>query len=68
VAAGATLPRGGERGEEKRWQLLTNDGLRAVSILTGLTSLNVRLCNKVTRKGVEALRRDTASSNLRIQW
>ena len=47
---------------------MTNDGLRAVSILTGLTSLNVRLCNKVTREGVEALRRDTASSNLDIQY
>ena len=48
-------------GESK----LTDEGLRAVSSLTGLTSLNRRFCN-VTFEGVEALRRDTAYSNLHI--
>jgi hypothetical protein len=46
--------------------LLTDEGLRAVSSLTGLTSLDLSFCLKVTREGVEALRRETASSNLRI--
>jgi hypothetical protein len=49
-------------------ELVTDEGLLAVSSLTGLTSLNLRWCYGVTREGVEALRRDTASSNLRIQW
>jgi hypothetical protein len=66
VAAGAALPAVVSvemkfDGESK----LTDEGLRAVSSLTGLTSLNRRFCN-VTFEGVEALRRDTASSNLHI--
>jgi hypothetical protein len=45
----------------------TNEGLRELSVLTGLASLSLRCCYKVTREGVEALRRDTAASNLHIQ-
>jgi hypothetical protein len=44
---------------------LTDKGMLAVSTLTGLTSLDLGW-SKVTREGVEALRRDTASPNLHI--
>jgi hypothetical protein len=46
---------------------LTDEGLKAVSTLARLTSLDLHGCPKVTHEGVEALRRDTASSNLHIQ-
>jgi hypothetical protein len=45
---------------------LTDEGLKAVSSLARLTSLDLGYCSEVTHEGVEALRRDTASSNLRI--
>ena len=49
-------------GESK----FTDEGLRAVSSLTGLTSLDLTCCSRVTRAGVGAIRRETASSNIHI--
>jgi hypothetical protein len=42
-------------------------GVRALSSLPALTSLNLRYCNKVTAAGVQALRSTTAAPSLHIQ-
>ena len=48
-------------------RVLTDVGLRAVSSLRALTSLDLRYCNKVTAAGVQALRSTTAAHNLHIE-
>jgi hypothetical protein len=50
------------------WRVLTDVGLRAVSSLRALTSLDLRYCNKVTAAGVQALRSTTASHSLCIKF
>jgi hypothetical protein len=45
-----------------RGHALTDKGRRAVSSLTSLTSLELRLCCQVTAAGVQALRSTTAPS------
>jgi hypothetical protein len=47
---------------------LTDAGLRAVSNLPALTSLDLRYCIKVTAAGVQALRNTTAAPSLHIEW
>ena len=43
------------------WGVLTDEGLRAVSSLPALTSLDLRECCKVTAAGVQALRSTTVA-------
>jgi hypothetical protein len=68
VAAGAALPAvvSVEVKYGGRKCFISDEGMRAVSSLTGLTSLDLTCCSRVTRAGVEAIRRETASSNIHI--
>jgi hypothetical protein len=50
------------------WRVLTDEGLRAVSSLRPLASLDLRYCNKVTAAGVQAPRSTTAAPSLRIEF
>jgi hypothetical protein len=43
-------------------------GVRALSSLPALTSLDLRGCNKVTAAGVQALRSTTVAPSLHIEW
>ena len=43
-----------------------DEGVRALSCLPALTSLDLRNCTKVTAAGVHALRSTTAAPNLHI--
>jgi hypothetical protein len=47
---------------------LTDEGMRAVSSLTALTSLDIAHCFKVTNAGVRALRSLPALTSLNIRW
>jgi hypothetical protein len=46
---------------------VTDVGVRALSSLPVLTSLDLRNCHKVTAAGVQALRSTTASPSLHIE-
>jgi hypothetical protein len=46
---------------------LTDEGVRALSSLPALTSIDLRDCSKVTAAGVQALRSTTAAPSLHIE-
>jgi hypothetical protein len=43
-------------------------GLRSLSILPALTTLDISYCRNVTAAGVQALRSTTVAPNLHIVW
>ena len=60
--AGAAVPGGGAiEFKGVGWCVLTDEGLRAVSSLPALTSLNLSRCRAVSAAGVQAVCNTTAT-------